>query len=249
VNYPPISTDSALNLVPCFHDLQRGEVCRYPIRLFLANPESLLNWGLRTLLQHYARHIQVVGEVHDLISAQDQIVDSHATVLLVDSSLLKSETFPVLNALLNNGTAQVLLMADASEEWLKREMIAQGVRGVVEKRDPPDRLFRGIEALHNGETWLNPNWLSLSVRQLSPSYDFTRDRSARARIASLTPTELETVRMMFKHAGQKNHVVAMALNISPATLRNRLSVIYNKLDVAGKAGLILFVTQNGLDLK
>jgi len=52
---------------------------------------------------------------------------------------------------------------------------------------------------------------------------------------------------MHQLGGEKNEVVADALNISPSTLRNRLSIIYEKLDVPGKAGLILFVSENGLE--
>lgn len=236
----------SLDLIPNPYDLQRGDVCRYPIRVFLAHPENIIMAGLKTLLHQYARHIQVVGEASDLKTLQEKLSHSSATVLLLDIVLLTLDTIPVLKDLLNNSHAQVLLMADQSEEWLKRQAIACGVRGLVEKTDNPNRLFRGIESLHNGETWLNPIWLANSARQLSAPYSGYREMSASDRIASLTKCELETTLAMFQYAREKNHVVADALNISPATLRNRLSIIYEKLNVSGKAGLILFVIENGL---
>jgi DNA-binding NarL/FixJ family response regulator len=236
----------SLDLVPNPYDLQRGDVCRYPIRVFLAHPENIIMWGLKTLLQQYARHIQVVGEAFDLNTMRDQLLNSKATVVILDIVLLSLESLPVLTDVLNHCHAQILLMADHSDDWLKREAIANGVRGLVEKSDPPEKLFRGIESLHNGDTWLNPIWLANSARQFSAAYAVRREMTASDRIASLTKCELLTVLTMYKYAREKNHVVADALNISPATLRNRLSIIYEKLNVSGKAGLILFVLENGL---
>jgi DNA-binding NarL/FixJ family response regulator len=234
-------------LVPNQHELQRGEVCRYPIRLILANPQPMVMWSQRVLIEQFARHIEVVGEVLNIASLEELLSVSITTVVLLDISLMTIETLPQIQELIQHHSTQVLVIGNSSEEWLKREGIAHGIRGFIDRDDPPPKLFRGIEALHNGDTWLNPIWLSGSTQQFSHRPTSRRDTTAKGRIASLTKCEYQTMIFMHKLGGEKNDVVADALNISPSTLRNRLSIIYEKLDVPGKAGLILFVAENGLE--
>ena len=234
-------------LVPNQHELQRGEVCRFPIRLILANPQPMVMWSQRVLIEQFARHIEIVGEVLNLAALDELLSKSMATVVLLDISLMTIETMPKIKALIQDHSTQVLVIENSTEEWLKREGIAHGIRGFIDRDDPPPKLFRGIEALHNGDTWFNSIWLSGAPSQYSRRSKSRRDTSAKERIASLTKCERQTMIFMHQLGGEKNEVVADALNISPSTLRNRLSIIYEKLDVPGKAGLILFVSENGLE--
>ena len=235
------------DLAPRISDIQRGEVCPYPIRVFIADRQSISIWGLRSLLKQYAPHIEVVGEACDVESLENQLGAIQATVLLIDSSLLKQEFSKNIKALLEIRPTPILVLSDASEERLQREAISQGAQGVLDKTALPIRLIRAIEALHNGETWINPILFS-KPESCSVQSKLTREGpSMDERISSLTKSERETAQAMFRHGRDKNLVIASELNISPSTLRNRLTIIYEKLDVSGKAALILFVSENGLD--
>ena len=88
------------DLAPRISDIQRGEVCPYPIRVFIADRQSISIWGLRSLLKQYAPHIEVVGEACDVESLENQLGAIQATVLLIDSSLLKQEFSKNIKALL-----------------------------------------------------------------------------------------------------------------------------------------------------
>jgi DNA-binding NarL/FixJ family response regulator len=220
------------HLVPKQYALQLGEVCRYPIRVILANPQVIIMRGLRSLIQEYARHIHVVGEVNDFASLHTVLSSTVGTVVVLDIALL----------------TQILVMENNAEEWLKREAIAHGVRGFVDQNDPPAKLLRGIEALHNGETWLNPIWLKASAQLFSIRTASRKDLNGDKRCSELTKSERETVKIMYENASEKNDVIAQLLNISPSTLRNRLTIIYDKLGVTGKAGLILFLSENKITL-
>ncbi len=236
------------HLVPKQHALQNGEVCRYPIRLILANPHAIMMRGLRNLIQEYAKHMNIVGEVYDLESLRKVLTSSVATVVVLDIALLTPQSIPELTELLQTYPIQILVMENKSEEWLKREAIAHGVRGFVDQNDPPAKLLRGIEALHNGETWLNPIWLKTSAQQFSIRTSTRKNMSGPQRFSALTKSERETVKKMYENASKKNDVIAQLLNISPSTLRNRLTIIYEKLSVTGKAGLILFIFENKIEL-
>lgn len=233
-------------LVPSPHELQRGEVCSYPIRVIIANPQVMVIWSLRALIQQFARHMHVVGEVDNLNALKAFLSPDVPSVVLLDGSLITRESMPTIQSLLNGYLTQFLLMVDNSEEGLKREGLAHGIRGFIGKGDPPAKLFRAIEALHNGETWFNPIWVAHSAQQLTTHTPSRKYSSRSDQIASLTKSELETIQTMYLYVGEKNYAVAEALKISPSTLRNRLTVIYEKLDVTGKAALILFVKENGL---
>lgn len=236
------------HLVPKQYALQLGEVCRYPIRVILANPQVIIMRGLRSLIQEYARHIHVVGEVNDFASLHTVLSSTVGTVVVLDIALLTPQSMPEITELLQKYPTQILVMENNAEEWLKREAIAHGVRGFVDQNDPPAKLLRGIEALHNGETWLNPIWLKASAQLFSIRTASRKDLNGDKRCSELTKSERETVKIMYENASEKNDVIAQLLNISPSTLRNRLTIIYDKLGVTGKAGLILFLSENKITL-
>src|SRR5262249_14154125 len=66
-----------------------------------------------------------------------------------------------------------------------------------------------------------------------------------AMIASLTKREREIIN--FVSQGLKNQQIADRLFISEGTVRNHLTVIYEKLGVTDRFGLIIYATSRGLN--
>jgi DNA-binding CsgD family transcriptional regulator len=87
-----------------------------------------------------------------------------------------------------------------------------------------DATFRGNRIVVNGRRIAD--LLFLHARPLTP-------------IDQLSPRESEVAKRF--GAGQSHKEVARALGISPATVRNHLQVIYDKLGVNDKAALASLV--------
>jgi len=73
------------------------------------------------------------------------------------------------------------------------------------------------------------------------------DSPEAGKIASLTPREREIVALIA--GGVNRHRVAEELFISEATVRNHLTSILSKLDLANQFELVFYAQRNGLGSK
>jgi len=71
-----------------------------------------------------------------------------------------------------------------------------------------------------------------------------QDAAARAVAKTLTPREIEIVRLVAK--GHRNRAIAERLFISEGTVKIHLHNIYEKLGVDGRLELLLWVQEQGL---
>jgi DNA-binding NarL/FixJ family response regulator len=97
----------------------------------------------------------------------------------------------------------------------------------------------------DGGLWLDRG----TAARMFAHFSGARSRAAPAdaeagRVATLTPREREVVALVGE--GLKNEQVAARLFVSEKTVRNNLTVIYDKLGVSGRLELILLAQRQGL---
>jgi len=134
------------------------------------------------------------------------------------------------------GIRTVLLTAAIDNDEVI-EAVKLGVRGLVMKDSPPDTLVRCVRKVHDGGQWLDQETVSRAFR-------IAVDRETAARDTTLTPRELEVVRMVAE--GLRNRAIAGRLSISEGTVKVHLHNIYEKLGVDGRLELTLCAQQKGL---
>jgi DNA-binding NarL/FixJ family response regulator len=96
-----------------------------------------------------------------------------------------------------------------------------------------------VRRVNQGEQWIDRETLSRAFGRV-----VMRDSVAREAGRSLTPRELEIVRMIAQ--GLRNKAVAERLSISEGTVKIHLHNIYEKLGVDGRLELVLFAQEKGL---
>ena len=113
--------------------------------------------------------------------------------------------------------------------------------GVVQKRQSALALRRAVDRVHAGEIWLDRQTTATLLRGLrkAPPSD-----PEQAKIQSLTRRELEVVALI--GIGLKNEALAARLSISQATVRNHLTSILAKLDLADRFELAFYAAEHGL---
>ncbi len=117
-----------------------------------------------------------------------------------------------------------------------------GARGyLVKGADSPD-VLRGIVAVANGEAIFGPSVAQRVLRYL------TRPLSAEDVhvFPTLTTREREVLSLMA--AGHSNGRIAISLSLSPKTIRNNVSSIFGKLQVADRAEAIVRARRAGLGI-
>jgi DNA-binding NarL/FixJ family response regulator len=137
-------------------------------------------------------------------------------------------------------SAGVVVLASASEDFDMTEAIRLGARAMVLKELSPDAFVESIRKVHAGERpTLEGNGVSRLVSQF-----FKSGASTRHGAHQLTPREAEIARLAIM--GISTRDIATRLNVKQGTVKIHLHSIYEKLNVAGRLGLILGARRNGL---
>jgi DNA-binding NarL/FixJ family response regulator len=148
--------------------------------------------------------------------------------------------------LLARSRAKILVLTGIRDESLHDKAVLAGASGVVEKEAPAETILAAIEKVHEGQLWLD------RVATGRIFLEFSRESAAqivdpeRAKISSLTEREREVVAISATHAGANAKAIAEMLYISEHTLRNHLTSIYEKLQVATRLALFAYAHRHGL---
>ena len=221
--------------------MQPGEA--KPINIFLVDDHKAILWGLERLVESATPRMAVVGKATNFAELFAQLSGADPHVILLDLDLSGENSLDCLRELGQRTTAQVLVLTGTSDPNVHQQAIMRGARGVVHKQESADVILRAIEKVHNGEIWLDRATLGCVMTALARGQG--SDPEA-AKVASLTPKELQIIAMVGKQKGARNKVVADKLHMSEHTLRNHFTTIYSKLDLTGRLELYLFATSHQL---
>jgi DNA-binding NarL/FixJ family response regulator len=115
-----------------------------------------------------------------------------------------------------------------------------GARGYVLKDATKEELLRAIQAVGNGEAIFSPG---IAARMLT-FFAAPRALIPRQAFPELTGREHDILNLLA--GGASNHEIAQQLDLSPKTVSNNVSNIFNKLQVADRAEAILKARDAGM---
>jgi len=217
-----------------------------PIRVFLIDDHRSILWGLERLIESGKPAMQVVGTATNCADALKLIDEAAPNLILLDIGLGTENGVNEIPNLLARSHAKILVLTGLRDESLHDKAVLAGASGVVEKEAPAETILAAIEKVHEGQLWLD------RVATGRIFLEFARENAAQAvdpervKIASLTDREREIVSIAATHAGFNAKAIAEMLYISEHTLRNHLTSIYDKLQVANRLELFAYVHKHGL---
>lgn len=214
------------------------------IRILLVDDHKTMLWGLERLIQAEGDAFQLVGSASDGIEARALCAEFNPDIVLLDLDLKGSSSIDFLPALIQNGTSKVVILSANLDQATLAAAVKAGARGVVSKEAPTDDVLAAVRKVHGGELWLDQTLMQVLLGQLvapSPKADPEAQR-----IATLTAREREVIGMIVQGKGALNKDLAERAFISERTLRNHLTTIYQKLDVANRLELYVYATKHGL---
>jgi DNA-binding NarL/FixJ family response regulator len=115
-----------------------------------------------------------------------------------------------------------------------------GAHGYVLKGSTPDAILRAIQAVATGEAIFSP---AIATRMLD-FFGGLQPAAFPSALPELTEREREILDLIAQ--GQGNAAIAKQLVLSPKTVANHVSSIFNKLQVADRAQAMLRAREAGL---
>ena len=208
------------------------------IRVFVADDHTLFRHGLRALLESVP-DVELVGEAANGEEAVELVERLGPDVVLMDILMPVLSGIPATRRIVDAhpDMAVVMLTMQAEDDALFAAMRA-GARGYVLKGADETELLRVLRAAAAGEALFGPAIASRLVNF------FAQARRSVPEFPELSDREREVLTCIAQ--GCNNAAIADRLVLSPKTVRNYISNIFSKLQVADRAEAIIRARQAGL---
>lgn len=211
-----------------------------PIRIIIADDHTLFRDGLRALLQSVV-DTEVVGEAATGAEAIALAREHQPDVVLMDIKMPGVNGVEATRRITSDsphiGVIVVTMFED--DESVFAAMRA-GARGYVLKGADQEEMLRTIRAVARGDALFGPEIASRLVDFFAAS-KLAQQADA---FPQLTDREREVLDLIAR--GHANQEIARQLTLSPKTVRNHVSNIFNKLQVADRAEAIIKARDAGL---
>lgn len=223
--------------------LQESAPPANPVRLLLVDDHALFRAGLRLILAQQAG-LEVVGEAATQAEALAVATQTQPKIILLDLNLGPVNSLDFLPDLKRVAPqAQIIVLTGVQEVDQHKRAIRLGAVGLVLKEKAAEVLLRAIDRIQAGEIWFDRSLISqilIGDREPAPA----EPTPAGPQATALTPREREIIQLIGE--GLKNKEIGERLFISEITVRNRLTVIYEKLGVTNRQELMIYAYRYGL---
>jgi DNA-binding NarL/FixJ family response regulator len=218
-----------------------------PIRVLIVDDHKIIRDGLRDLITSRG-DIEVVGDAANAADACRLALSEKPDLVVLDLDLGDEDGLALLPRLLEIDSAmRVIILTGVRDPARRDKAMELGARGVVLKDQGASELLSAIEKVARTEDyWLEPGATRRMLDRQRTRAPERPDPEAQ-RIATLTPREREIIALVGEGLENKDIAERLRPIVAEATVRNTLSIIYDKLDIrGGRLGLLVYAYKHGL---
>src|SRR5512135_3731368 len=153
-----------------------------PIRILLAEDQTLMRQGLKTLLE-LEPGLRVIGQAEDGRSAVDLALELRPDVVLMDVQMPRMNGVEATAAICRAWPeARVIILTTFDRDDYVFQGVRAGAMGYLLKDLPAQKLFETIRKVHTGEPFIQPEIASRTLRaSLHAAHDLIEPLSDRER--------------------------------------------------------------------
>lgn len=209
-------------------------------RILVADDFPFFRDGLKVLFENHA-DLELIGEADNGNEVKSLAETLQPDVILMDLNMPEMNGIEATREILKVSphiAILILTMYDDDESIFSA--MKAGARGYLLKGAGREETIRAIQAASNGEAIF-----SAQIANRMMNYFHTlKQAHVKTIFPELTEREREVLSLIA--SGKRNSEIARLLSISPKTVRNHISNIFNKLQVIDRAQAIIRAKEVGL---
>lgn len=214
-------------------DTERGTA----LRVMLVDDHEIVRSGIRAMLAA-TDDIRVVAEAESVQQAVREAERTRPDVVVMDIRLVDGSGIEATREIRDKlPNTQVLMLTSFADDEALYASIMAGAAGYVLKQIKGGELVRGIRSVGSGQSLLDPGVTKLVLDRLRRG-KYLQDE----KLALLSPQE-EKILVLIA-AGKTNSEIGGQLFLAEKTVKNYVSSILGKLEVARRAEAAAYLARH-----
>jgi DNA-binding NarL/FixJ family response regulator len=211
------------------------------IKVLLADDHQLMRQGVRRILESEP-DIQVVGEASDGLEVQKMAADLQPDVILMDVSMGVVDGISATRQLLRQAPwLKIVMLTMHSHDGHLFQALQAGATGYILKTAGSDQVLNAVRAAAAGGSVIAP---ALAGKVLNEFRRMASKLDVEDGLGQLTETEMQILQLVA--SGRSNKEIATRMVLAESTVKNRLSVLFQKINVADRTQAAIYAITHGL---
>ncbi len=209
-----------------------------PLRVLLVDDHEVVRSGVAALLKA-TDDIVVAGEAGTVQGAVEEADRVRPDVVVMDVRLADGSGIEATREIrARRPQTQVLMLTSFADDEALFASIMAGASGYVLKQVRSGELLRAIRAVGAGQSLLDPAVTKAVLDRLRKGKHLMRDE----KLARLSPQEERILTLIAE--GKTNREVGEELHLAEKTVKNYVSSILSKLEVARRAEAAAYLARH-----
>jgi DNA-binding NarL/FixJ family response regulator len=220
------------------------------VKVLIADDQALVRAGFRLILK--TAGIDVVAEAADGEEAVAAVLEHQPDVVLMDIRMPRLDGIEATERILAAGATaagvRIIILTTFDLDQYVYAALAAGASGFLLKDVTPEHLIAAVQLVRTGDALLAPSITRRLVETFAPGMTAATGQagaeSGRGDLSTLTPRELEVLRLIAR--GMSNAEIAAALTLSEATVKTHVARILTKLGLRDRVQAVVLAYETGL---
>jgi len=208
------------------------------LRVMLVDDHEVVRSGLKSMLQAQP-DISVVAEAGSVTEAVQQAAAVRPDVVVMDVRLTDGSGIEATREIrAQRPETKVLMLTSFADDEALFASIMAGASGYVLKQIRGGELVRGIRTVGSGQSLLDPSVTAAVLDRLRKGKHLMRDE----KLARLSAQEERILQLVAE--GHTNKQIGDRLRLAEKTVKNYVSTILSKLEVARRAEAAAYLARH-----
>jgi two-component system, NarL family, response regulator DevR len=209
-----------------------------PLRVMLVDDHEIVRDGIKAMLDTQD-DIVVTAQAGSVQEAIDEAVRTRPDVVVMDVRLADGSGIEATRQIrADHPETKVLMLTSFADDEALFSSIMAGASGYVLKQVKSGELLRAIRAVGAGDSLLDPGVTTAVLDRLRKGKHLLKDE----KLARLSPQEERILTLVAD--GRTNREIGEELHLAEKTVKNYVSSILSKLEVARRAEAAAYLARH-----